>query len=122
MIAQKIKIFFRDQDYFLLLPVLALCAIGLLSIYSATRGTPEMEYNFIKQLVNLGIGLIILVFVILIPIRLIDSAALSVYTVSLILLTLLFVFGSVRYGAQRWFSIGPLSLQPSELAKLGTIL
>ncbi len=123
MIAEKIRSFLKDLDYFILVPTLLLCGIGLASIYSSTYyGGEELHFNFTKQLIHFGIGLLLMMIIILIPIRLIDGAAISLYAVTLILLVLVFVMGSVRYGAQRWFAIGPFSLQPSEIAKIAAIL
>jgi rod shape determining protein RodA len=47
-----------------------------------------------------------------------------VYFISMgfLLVVLLPVVGTTRYGAQRWIDFGPVSLQPSELAKLATLL
>ncbi len=123
MIVEKIRNFLRDLDYFVLVPALLLIGVGLLTIYSATHGgDAEQRFNFIKQLVHLGIGLVLIVLVVLLPIRIIDSATLWLYSFSVLLLVLVLVTGSVRYGAQRWFALGPLSFQPSELAKITTIL
>jgi rod shape determining protein RodA len=121
MIVEKIKLFLRDLDYFILLPTLALCGLGLLSLYSATY-QGETQINFTKQLVNFGIGLIIMTLIILVPIRLIDSASIGLYAASIVLLILVFAAGSTRYGAQRWFSLGFFSFQPSEIAKIATII
>jgi len=50
-----------------------------------------------------------------------SQAALVVYGVSLILLVLVPLVGTMRLGATRWLSLFGLSLQPVELAKLATI-
>jgi rod shape determining protein RodA len=123
MVVEKIKNFLKDLDYFLLIPTLLLCGIGLLSIYSSTyHGGVELRFNFIKQLIHFGIGILLITIIVLIPIRLIDGFAITMYSGVLILLVLVFAAGSVRYGAQRWFAIGPFSLQPSEIAKIASIL
>lgn len=44
------------------------------------------------------------------------------YVIAIIFLVFVLVLGDTRLGAQRWISIGPLALQPSEFAKLATIL
>ena len=44
------------------------------------------------------------------------------YWVAVLLLVVVLLFGSVRFGARRWFDLGFFSLQPSEFAKLAFIL
>lgn len=46
----------------------------------------------------------------------------AVYAVAILLLALLFVFGSVFGGAQGWFNFGAFALQPADPAKLALIL
>ncbi len=121
MIVQKIKIFLGDLDYFILLPTLALCSLGLLCIYSATY-QGDVQINFTKQLINFGIGLVLMMLIVLIPIRLIDSASIGLYAASIALLIVILFVGSMRGGAQRWFSLGFFSFQPSEIAKIATII
>ncbi len=50
------------------------------------------------------------------------AIAYPLYGVALILLVAVELFGATRMGAQRWLDIGPLSLQPSELMKIGIVL
>lgn len=121
LIVEKIKSFLKDLDYYVLIPTLGLCLLGLVSIFSATYTDAE-DINFTKQISFFGIGIVLMLAVILIPIRLIDSASLTFYAIMLVLLIFVLLFGPVRYGAKRWIALGPLSLQPSELAKVATIL
>jgi len=44
------------------------------------------------------------------------------YAVSIAMLVAVDLAGLTAYGAQRWIDVGPVSLQPSELAKLGLVL
>lgn len=44
------------------------------------------------------------------------------YVLTLILLILIFVIGVKVYGARRWLDLGPMRLQPSEFAKVATLL
>ncbi len=123
MLLDKIRAFFRDLDYFIVVPVVLLTVIGLLCIYSATfSGDEEKQFNFVKQLTFFGVGAVLLIAVVLTSIRFIDSATVWGYLAVVVLLTLILVTGATRYGAQRWFAIGPMSLQPSELAKVASIL
>jgi len=123
MIVEKIHSFLRDLDYFILLPVIALCSVGLLCIFSATfSSVEEREAIFTTQLIYFCIGLVIMISVIMVPIRSIDSISLILYALAIVLLMAVFFFGPLRYGAQRWLVIGPLSVQPSEIAKVSAIL
>lgn len=123
MIIEKIKQFLRDLDFFILIPVLLLCLWGVFTIYSATHALDEeKQLNLTKQISFLGMGLIGMILLILIPVRLIDSASVGLYVIALVLLIILMGLGAVRYGAQRWFSFGIFSFQPSELAKVAVIL
>lgn len=123
MLIEKIKNYLRDTDYYILMPALLLCGIGILSIYSSTQSLDyEKQFNVNKQWLFFGAGIVLIIVITLIPIRLIDSGSLWLYAISLVLLLILLMHGSVRYGAQRWFALGPFSLQPSELAKIATVL
>ena len=112
-------------DYVLLISVLGLLAIGLLALYSSSN-TGAMEGNginyFFKQLVWIGIGLALMMTIVFIPNKLIYESAYILYGVSLFLLVIVMFFGSVGQGAERWLRFGPLYIQPSEIAKLTTIL
>lgn len=50
------------------------------------------------------------------------AVAYPLYAGALLLLVAVELFGATRMGAQRWLDIGPLSLQPSELMKIGIVL
>ncbi len=123
MLILQIKRFLRDLDYFIMLPTVLLCIWGILTIYSSTVSLDaEKQLNVTKQITFFGLGMIGLIILVLIPIRLIDSASVWLYAAALVLLLLLLLLGAVRYGAQRWFSFGMFSLQPSEVAKVAAIL
>lgn len=117
---QRIKKFLQDLDYLILAPTLMLCGLGLACIYSATFTGDQL--NFTKQLTFFFIGVVLMLMTVLIPLRLIDGASFTVFAVTIALLILVFFAGSVRYGARRWFTLGPFGFQPSELAKIAAIL
>jgi rod shape determining protein RodA len=60
--------------------------------------------------------------IIFLPNKLIYESAYILYGISLFLLVVVIFFGSVGQGAERWLRLGPLYIQPSEIAKLTTIL
>jgi rod shape determining protein RodA len=112
-------------DIVLLISVLGLLVMGLLALYSSSSTVITEGYGtnyFFKQLVWIGIGLVIMTIIIFLPNKLIYESAYILYGISLFLLVVVIFFGSVGQGAERWLRLGPLYIQPSEIAKLTTIL
>jgi len=112
-------------DIVLLISVLGLLVMGLLALYSSSSTVITEGYGtnyFFKQLVWVGIGLVIMTIIIFLPNKLIYESAYILYGISLFLLVVVIFFGSVGQGAERWLRLGPLYIQPSEIAKLTTIL
>lgn len=110
-------------DPYLFLPALLLSLVGIVLIFSALQDSSGHEASsYLRQLVWLAIGLLVFVAVSAIAPRIYENLSSLFYLVALLLLILLFFGGASRLGATRWFSIGPLSLQPSEFAKVAVIL
>jgi rod shape determining protein RodA len=111
----------RYFDYVLLAVTVALIALGVVMIYSATSSTPDLGDLAQRQLIyGLG-GLVLMLVTSLIDYRLLSSLGLVLYLITLGILGVVFILGQVLVGAQRWLDIG-LSIQPSELAKILTII
>ncbi|MEI7751601.1 MAG: FtsW/RodA/SpoVE family cell cycle protein, partial [Candidatus Omnitrophota bacterium] len=104
----------------LLFSVVALAAIGILFIYSASFRDPGNYES--KQVFWILTGLAVLVCVPLIGYRPFLSVSYPFYVVTLILLVLVDFFGNKVLGAQRWLTLGPIAIQPSEFAKVGALL
>jgi rod shape determining protein RodA len=66
--------------------------------------------------------MIVLIGVINFPYQKLYDFAYPLYSLSLLLLGLVFFLGHIKLGAQRWLSLGGLTFQPSELAKITSIL
>jgi rod shape determining protein RodA len=115
-------------DFILVGSAVLLSLIGAVMVYSATRveltavgGDPKFYLK--RQLVWLGIGLVVMVVVALIDYHWLEQWAYVIYGfVVMALLAVLTHFGHVSLGAQRWFAVGPLEVQPSEFAALALIL
>ena len=99
-----------------------LVVIGLLVVYSATSLPGAHEGLWIRQVVWAAGALAAACIAAAIPYRAYDSLAWPLFLLSLVLLALVLVMGSTAMGAKRWLDIGPLRFQPSEIAKLGTVL
>jgi rod shape determining protein RodA len=95
------------------------CA-GFAMLYSAAGGSlsPWAE----RQMLRFAVAFCVLVAVACIDIRVWMGLAYPAYGISLILLVLVEIMGSIGMGAQRWIDLGPVQLQPSELMKITLIL
>ena len=108
-------------DKALLFSVLAIIAIGLVVLYSASR-----EYHaqniIVRQAVWIFVGLILLFLVSKLDYQGLVNAAYIIYAINLVFLVLVLFFGETRGGSHRWISLGPFNFQPSELAKITLVL
>lgn len=115
------------MDYSLLFIVLFLLGFGLVMVYSTSSYEANLEYNnaafyLKKQLFATILGLIAMLVVANIPYHFWERFAVIGYLVSVVLILLIIPFGHESHGAKRWLYIGPISLQPAEVAKLCMIL
>lgn len=107
----------RDVDWLLLLAPVALTLFGCLGIASTAPGA-ELK----KQIIALGIGLVAAMAVMLTDYRkVILNVAPFFYAIANVLLVLVLFFGKEVNGNRNWLHVG-VSIQPSELAKIATIL
>ncbi len=114
--------FIRERiDVPTLIVAIGLVIAGLVSIYSATYDA-KMSELYMKQLFAAGIGVILLISAALIPSRTLQLISLPAYFLSLLLLITVLLIGKQVSGSTSWFQIGPLSFQPSEFAKVTTVL
>jgi rod shape determining protein RodA len=109
-------------DVPLALAALGLVAIGLLMVYSATSVPGAHQGLWGKQLLWALVAVGAAGAVAAIDHRVYDSIAWPLYGVSLVLLVAVLVFGTSTLGAKRWLDLGPIKFQPSELAKIATVL
>ena len=103
--------------------VVILAAFGTVMVYSAGYAYAALRYDdglyFVKrQILWLVIGILAMITVSRIDVGLLKKHTGKVYLMTLVLLALTLVIGFVGNGAQRWISIGPLTIQPSEIGKL----
>jgi len=103
----------------LLIPLCLVIISGLL-IKSIQRELIESDY--LNHILTGFLGYFLAFFISFIPLERLRKFLIPFYFSSLIFLFLVYFFGVSVYGAQRWLSFGILSFQPSEVAKLSTIL
>src|SRR6266542_933919 len=99
-----------------------LVTIGLLAIYSATFGNPEVAGNFYKQLIFGAAGIILVLVIMYLPPKYISMSSYLLYGLNLMLLVAVLFLGKRISGSTSWFSLGGFGIQPSEFAKFTTIL
>jgi len=113
----------RNVDLVLVGCALFLVGFGMLMIYSSTRldvpGNPT--YYVMRQIGSLVIGLILMAVFMLFDYRRLKVATPFIYGLVIFFLILVFLTKEA-FGSQRWITLGPLTIQPSEFAKLTVIL
>ncbi|NOQ40599.1 MAG: hypothetical protein GQ562_09800 [Anaerolineales bacterium] len=118
------NISWRHFDFWLLGAVAFLTIFGVTMISSAIAGNIELvEANtVIKQIIFAGIGFVVLTITAMIDYRYWGALSSFLYLVMVGALAVLFLFGDALFGSSRWFSVGPILIQPSEFAKIVIIL
>jgi rod shape determining protein RodA len=100
--------------------------IGLVMIYSATKGKlalagDDPRYYLKRQAVFMLIGIVAMVVMALIDYRRLEQISTVLY-IGVVLALVAVLATPERQGSSRWFSLGPLQLQPSEFATLVLII
>lgn len=115
---------FFGFDILLLSATLILMVIGVLFIYSSGVSSTGLSYSdeYKKQIVWIVTGIIIMVFILFIRISQLKTFSLYIYGFFLLLLIFTRLFGKVVNGARSWIGFPDVGIQPSEFAKIATIL
>ncbi|HEY5999223.1 MAG TPA: rod shape-determining protein RodA [bacterium] len=113
----------RDFDWGILVLTAGLAAVGAVGVYSATHveggGASPM---FVDHLGRLAVGFLALLAATVVDYRIVLQYAWHGYAVAVAALVAVDVVGMVGMGAQRWLSLGFVSIQPSEFFKLALVL
>lgn len=106
-------------DWTLLLPALTLSLLGILTMSTFGQGASLAP----RQLLWLAIALGVYLGLSALDMRFIrrTSVVMTLYALSFVLLALLLLFVDPILGARAWFSFGPISFQPADLAKLALL-
>lgn len=115
----------RNIDWSLFILMLFILIYGVIIVYTAstTKVGDEIYTSnyFIRQIAWILISLAIFILVIKLPYSIIDSLIYPIYIVSILMLIAVLFTPGVK-GSHRWISFGLFNFQPSELAKLATVL
>jgi cell division protein FtsW len=118
----------KQSAYILVLTVAALVTLGLVMLYSTGAFAPDShgdQFNFLKrQSFWLGVGFIFSIVFALVDYHWLERSWYVLYPAALGLLALCFIrpIGMRINGSWRWIHLGPVTFQPSELAKLAAII
>lgn len=118
----------RDFDPILMAAALALVGIGSMLIYSASLnqfGTPEfgdMSHPVMRQVAFAAIGFVFALGIARTNYRVLGTLSGGFYIASIAVLAFVVIAGDATYGSRRWIEIGGTPVQPSEIAKLVSII
>jgi cell division protein FtsW len=117
-----------ETDRWLFVATIALCLGGAVMVFSASALTAREQYGnsyhfLLRQLLWLGLGLIAMFAMLNLDYRRLRQPKFVLTYFFVVLTMLVGVFALDKsHATHRWFRVGPVSLQPSELAKLAVIL
>ena len=128
--ARRTRSFYRGWDrfdYVMALAAIGLVIYGLVLIYSGSSRVSNVpitsfSHPVAKQAIFAIFGLGVMLVVSKIDYHYLTHYALVFYVIGLLSLLALPFVGQAQFGSTRWFALGPIQVQPSEFAKLATIL
>ncbi|MCP5412953.1 MAG: rod shape-determining protein RodA [Alphaproteobacteria bacterium] len=109
-----------EINWGLVLLIVLIAVAGIAMLYSVAGG--HFQPWALRQIGHFLLGLAVMLIAATIDVRMWMSLAYPAYAVALLLLVAVDVVGHVGLGAQRWISLGPLDIQPSELMKISLVL
>ena len=109
-----------DLHWPLIMVVLCIAALGCYNLHSAAAAHDPRLY--LTQIMWFTLGTVLMGVVLTVDYRVTESAAYVLYAIVVVLLLAVHFGGKSAMGAQRWLIIGPFTFQPSEIAKVATIL
>lgn len=107
-------------NWYLISIIITIASIGFLMLYSSAGGSiyPWM----IRQLLFFIFFFFVMLFIAITDLRIWYKLSYFIYLGALGLVFVVFVKGHSAMGAERWFRIGPLTIQPSEIMKVAMVL
>ena len=115
MISKLLTQFVKHIDSFLMACLFFTLIVGLFVLYSASGQNIARVYG---QGINIVVALSFMWTAANIAPNKLERFALPLYTLGVLLLIAVAVFGSVSHGARRWLSLGFTQIQPSELMRI----
>ncbi len=116
------KEIWRHFDYWLFGAVIILCIFGVAMIRSAIAGNEYMAGYDTRQMIFIGVSLVVIIITAWIDYHYWFSLSNVMYWVAVIALLVIFTVGTAAFGSARWIDTGFFFIQPSELAKIIMII
>jgi rod shape determining protein RodA len=113
--------FRASVDWVLVITLAAICAVGLLNLYSAVHGTRHAG-KFDQQLKFVAVGALAFALTTALDYRALLRVAWIGLAVAIVGLIIVDLVGRGAKGSERWLYIGAVGGQPSEVAKLAVII
>ena len=112
----------RQLDLPLLIATLTIVMLGIIAIYSATyhNDSTSVQNAWSKQVQFAILAFAVAIAIVYVPEKVIYSVAYLLYLFGIVSLVAVLAWGTGD--ATRWLRLGPLMMQPSELAKIATII
>ncbi len=116
-----------NVDWVILVLYFILIFFGWLNIYASSSGEEvssifDLSQRYGKQLLWIGLSVIIIIVVLLIDSKFFSTFAFIFYAAMIIILIGVLLFGKTVAGSKSWFQIGSFGIQPAEFAKFTTAL
>ncbi len=112
------KPFVFRLPWVLLLATLATAGLGIYNLASASRASPLWT----TQTVNVLVGVVVAIPAVFLKSKTLQRLTIPIYVVNLLALLALKFIGHKAKGAESWFALGPLRLQPAEFMKIGMVM
>lgn len=102
--------------------IIVVLLLGMIGAFLIKQVQTEEENLFVKHLIGLAGGILIVVIVSLVDYHFISSFYIILYIINIALLLMVKFMGYNLNDSQRWIRLGPIPLQPSELSKIIMII
>ena len=112
------KVFYLNWPIVFLLTAVA--SVGFLMLYSVAGGNLGTWAE--PQMKRFAVGMAGMFIIAFVPIWFWRNISAVAYLLTMVLLVLVELFGTMGMGAQRWLEIGPIRIQPSELMKVSMVM
>ncbi len=114
----------QNFDWILLILLVLIATISVVNLYSAAYQIENTggSHIYVKQIYWYLIGFAIFLVMTVFDYAVLERLAYPAYFLTVVLLVLVLLAGRVHSGSQRWLSLGGVSFQPSEMAKIAIVI